>query len=64
MTSAEFQLLVHTEEQPYQVFPRNNMEKIIQFSCVKMVRVKSILNKKPWRRCNCFQNKGLTLVNS
>lgn len=45
MTSVEFQLLAHTEEQPCQAFPRNNREKIIQFSCIKMVTVKPISNK-------------------
>lgn len=61
-TSVEFQPLVRTEEQPCQVFPRQG--KIIQLSCVKMITVESILNKKPWRRRNCFQNKGLTLIHS
>lgn len=45
MTSVEFQLLAHTEEQPCQVFPRNNREKMIHFSGIKMVTAKTILNK-------------------
>lgn len=42
MTSAEFLLLAHTEEQPCQAFPRNNMKKLINFSDIKMVTAKPI----------------------
>lgn len=50
MTSVEFQLLAHTEEQPCQAFPRNNREKNYSILLCQDGKSKTYFKQKPWRR--------------
>lgn len=54
MTSVEFQLLAHTEEQPCQAFPRNIREKHDSVLWYQDGNSKTYFKQKSWRRSNCF----------
>lgn len=63
-TSVVFQQLVHTEEQPCQAFPTNSAAKNNSVVSYQNDEGKNLFSTKSLDKSHCFQNKGLTLVNS